>query len=138
MGNMTKSQIRKSLLELRDSLSDDQIREKSRVIFEKIIASKEYQNCENLLVFASFGSEVSTLELIIDALVSGKKVFCPKVTDKKLGKMEFLRISSVDDLVPGYYNIPEPELLADSEVFDTGDKSEVEKSLVIMPGEIPN
>ena len=126
---MDKGKIRADVLEKRDGLSDKEIEQKSRLIFEKLINTKEYKNSENILVYASMGSEVRTDEIILDALANGKKVFCPKVTDKKAGTMVFIRISALEDLKEGYFYIREPKLDENAEIMGKS-----AKTLVIMPG----
>ena len=126
---MDKCDIRKRVLEKRDALTDEEILEKSRRIFEKLTALEDYQKAESILVYASFGSEVKTDDIILDALVNGKRVFCPKVTDKKNGRMCFVRITALEDLTEGYFHIREPEVTEDSEFADN-----LGGSLVIMPG----
>ena len=152
---MDKGSIRAAVLAKRDALSDDEIVQKSRLIFEKLIKTKEYKESVNILVYASMGSEVRTDEIILDALANGKKVFCPKVTDKKAGTMVFIRIGALEDLEEGYFHIREPKLDEDSEIMGRNylggyeqdclkeaateheediNCRENEKTLVIMPG----
>ena len=103
---------------------------------------EEYQAAENILVYASMRSEVMTDDIILDALANGKKVFCPKVTDKESGKMEFVRIMTLEDLKEGYFGIREPEINEESEIaregnLENGQDSSVvsaDYALVIMPG----
>ena len=127
---MEKNEIRAQILARRDALSPEEIEEKSRLIFEKLVNMEEYRDAENILVYASMGSEVRTDDIILDALANGKKVFCPKVTDKKNGVMEFVRITALEDLSEGYFGIREPQITAESEL--AGD--ELTGTLVIMPG----
>ena len=127
---MNKETCRKNALEKRNSLSGTEIKEKSRVIFEKLGDMELYRNASNILIYASMGSEASTDEIMLDALSLGKKVFCPKVTDKKAGIMEFVRIDSPEDLAEGYFHIREPEISDGSELYDGQDS---ENTLVIMP-----
>jgi 5-formyltetrahydrofolate cyclo-ligase len=124
---MTKDDIRKEIVSKRDSLSQEELREKSRLIFEKVTATTEYQEAENILIYASMRSEVITDDIILDALAVGKNVFCPRVINKEAGEMAFIRIYSPEDLKEGYFGIREPELTEDSEVAG-GD------GLVIVPG----
>ena len=123
-----KDEIRKRVLALRDSLSEKEIEDKSRAVFEKLTETDEYKNAENILIYASFRSEVRTDEIILDALSLGKKVFCPKVTDKN-GLMKFVRILDTEELVSGFYGIREPEITEDSEIYESCDST-----LVIVPG----
>ncbi|WP_158589452.1 5-formyltetrahydrofolate cyclo-ligase [Butyrivibrio sp. CB08] len=127
---MTKNEARERAIAKRDGLDGELILEKSRVIFEKVTALTEYIEAENILVYASMRSEADTFELILDALSGGKRVFCPKVTDKKNGLMKFVPISSIEDLVEGYFGIREP-------VLPEGYKEpefDLWKTLMIMPG----
>ncbi len=135
---MDKNDLRKASLAKRDALTKEEIEEKSRQIFEKLVELEQYRDAENILVYASMRSEVMTDDIILDALANGKNVFCPKVTDKSAGIMEFVRIMSLEDLKEGYFGIREPELEDDSETaqdMDYGmDTLEADKTLVIMPG----
>ena len=139
---MDKSDIRKASLAKRDALNNEEIEEKSRRIFEKLMELELYRGAENILVYASMRSEVITDDIILDALANGKKVFCPKVTDKNAGVMEFVRIMSPEDLKEGYFGIREPEIHQDSEIAVCSDTEHSEinkesgscKTLVIMPG----
>ena len=127
---MTKNDAREIALGLRDTLGSDMLLEKSRAIFEKVTGLSEYQEAENILVYVSMRSEVNTSEIILDALAGGKRVFCPKVVDRKNGLMKFIQISSMEDLIEGYFGIREPAL-PDGYVepeFEAG------KTLMIMPG----
>ena len=128
---MDKDVIRRESLSKRDLLLDLEKEEKSRQIFERLIELPCYQQAENILVYASIKSEVITGDIILDALSYGKKVFCPKVTDKDRSLMEFIRILSPDDLEKGYFNVPEPLFDQDSEVYKGEDSG---RTLMIMPG----
>ena len=107
---MTKDELRKQALLKRDSLDKGRILNKSKKIFEKLIALLPYKEAENILIYVSMRSEVITDEIILDALLAGKKVFCPKVVDRKMGLMEFIKINSLEDLTEGYFGIREPFL----------------------------
>ncbi len=128
---MDKKEIRFNALERRDSFTPDEIESKSRSIFEALRELPEYDEADRLLIYASMGSEVRTDDIILDALGCGKEVFCPKVTDKNLGEMEFVRINFIEDLSEGFYGIREPEIDENSEVYRW---KEEDRTLVIMPG----
>ena len=128
---MDKSVIRKASLARRDALTKNEIEEKSRLIFERLVELQSYKDAENILVYVSMRSEVMTRDIILDALANAKKVFCPKVTDKANGIMDFVRISSLEDLKEGCFGISEPDIGEDSELFDPHDLG---KTLMIMPG----
>ncbi|WP_035783414.1 5-formyltetrahydrofolate cyclo-ligase [Butyrivibrio sp. MC2021] len=133
---MNKAEIRNNILGRRDAQASFEIAEKSRIIFDKLTGLEDYKEAENLLVYASMRSEVRTDEIILDALADGKKVFCPKVTDKNNGKMSFVRIFALEDLKEGYYGIREPELNDLSETyFSEADRNSMNgNTLAIVPG----
>lgn len=133
---MDKAELRKQMLEKRDSLEPNEIEEKSRIIFDKLVGLDRYKEAKNLLIYASMRSEVRTDEIILDALADGKKVYCPKVTDKKNGMMVFVRIFALEGLKEGYFGIREPELDDISEIFSTDKNPELlnEITLAIVPG----
>lgn len=124
---LSKSELRKTILKMRDELSTEEHRELSEIIIDKIIDWDVYKDCESLLVYVSFRSEVNTYDVIRAALYTGKKVYCPKIYRDD---MFFYQINSLDDLIPGYMGIMEPkEGLADFN--NTGGKT-----LVLMPGSV--
>ncbi len=126
---MTKEEARKYILSKRDNLDKYKIQSASREIFDKLTALLSYQEAENVLIYASMRSEVITDEIILDAFSEGKRVFCPKVVDRKSGLMKFVEIGSLDDLKEGYFGIREPKLSKDYVEPDF----DIKKSLVVMP-----
>ena len=126
---MTKDELRKQALLKRDSLDKGRILNKSKKIFEKLIALLPYKEAENILIYVSMRSEVITDEIILDALSVRKKVFCPKVVDRQKGLMKFIEIKSLEELKEGYFGIREP--LSPSEYVEPN--FEIEKSLIVMP-----
>lgn len=125
--DILKSRLRKEILDKRDELSRSEHKHNSRIITDKLIAWEEYKECEELLVYVSFRSEVDTYGIISDALTRNKKVYCPKVVGDD---MLFYQIKSMDELVPGYMGILEPADGLPQFGFSCS------KSLVIMPGSV--
>ncbi|MBM9603937.1 5-formyltetrahydrofolate cyclo-ligase [Desulfopila inferna] len=101
-------EIRKEKLAQRDSLTIEEISEKSRIIEKKILSLDEIQSALNIFIYVSFRSEVSTLWLIEELLKNSKKISVP-ITHVAERRMEAIHIEDLSrDLVPGYCNIPEP------------------------------
>lgn len=96
--------IRKLMLEARDRL--DRKEERNSLIMRRFFCFLPKET-ERVFIFAGTGSEVSTLPIIERLLEEGISVFCPKVIGRNI---EFFRIGSVSDLVPGVHNIPEPDI----------------------------
>ena len=107
-------------------MAEEQRKKYSKLIRERLFLLPEYVDSEIILVYISYQSEVSTLEIINHALKEGKKIFCPKVLEA--GIMEFYEITSLKDVVYGYKNIPEPKT---STVFCV--KNETSNILMLMP-----
>ena len=103
---MTKGDIRKNVLALRDAISVADKAQYDASIREIVMGMEEYRDAEAILAYVSYRSEVDTTMLIRQALADGKYVFAPKVSGDE---MEFWQISSLEDLREGYRGILEPE-----------------------------
>ncbi len=109
---------------LRQALTEESRVQKSRAVMEALLCLPQYRQAEQILIYVSVGAELSTREVILQALSDGKKVFCPKVEGKT---MEFYRIFSLQDLSPGCRNIPEP-------MGNTPRCEKKGRTLVVVPG----
>ncbi len=69
---------RRVILKKRNRLSKPEIIEKSKVIKEKLFSSPEYKKAKTVMFYASFGSEVYTLDMIKEAL-KNKNICVPVV-----------------------------------------------------------
>lgn len=117
----TRELRRRKLLE-RDALNHADALEWSVVMADTLSQTFEYQQCADLHVFLSIGSEPSTSALIRRAWNDGKRVLVPSVS-KELLVMEHMEYRSTDSLVAGLYGIPEPvggERLHDSQIKSSG------------------
>lgn len=118
-----KSLIRKKVLKERDALPMEVRQRSDMAMADRIIAHQWFYKAEVLLAFANYGSEISTEEIIEEALRKGKQVFLPRIekcfsvmqdamsdqTEKENKLcMEFYRIYSLKELQIGYKGIREP------------------------------
>ncbi len=103
-----KKQLRKQILELRDTLTKDEIIEKSKVIRTKLYKLPEYTNSKTLFIYVNMGSEVETIPIIEDAWKQSKTVCVPVM--KRMGEMHFVELRSLDELKLNNYGILEPIL----------------------------
>ena len=104
-----KREIRKDLIQKRDSINGRDWEVNSKEIQKTIIQSTLYKKADCIMTYADFHGEVGTLMIVEDALLSGKRVFLPKVLDNFTEKkMEFYEIFSTVDLISGYKGIMEP------------------------------
>lgn len=133
--------LRREKIRLRSALGSAQRAQKSAGIAAALLDCEAWKNAENLLIYVSFGSEVSTIGLMDAALSQGKRLYCPKVEENG---MEFYRIRSRRELTAGFRGILEPS--GGSESFaaallagktDGGAKKpEREWTLLVAPGTV--
>lgn len=126
----SKKCIRKQILEKRNQLSEDIIKNGGRFLRKKMSSNPLFLSSLNILAYASYGSEVSTYDFIELCFECGKRVFLPKVIGKD---MIFYEIESLGDLICGYKNIPEPS--GKSRAYDYfSDYNKNTDTMLLMPG----
>ena len=89
-----------------EELTEQYIRESGEAILNKLLSLKELNNAGTVFLYHSVGREVSTEELINRLLKSGKRVALP--VSGYNGAMEFYVLSSLSELSPGKFGLPEP------------------------------
>jgi len=124
----TKAEIRSNILRIRNALTEEERKRGTLLLTERILRHQWYDLSDTILCYADYGSEISTKDLIREALSAGKKVFLPRVEGEN---MTFYRIRNLSELTRGYKGIPEPT--GDTERYHGG-KQDVEKTLLLMPG----
>jgi 5-formyltetrahydrofolate cyclo-ligase len=122
---MDKKTVRSQARKARNSLTPDEVRDKSRIIMGKVLALPKVACAREICVYANVGSEVVTLPLIDELLKLGKSVYVPLVNGTE---MDFYKVSSTRELVEGFHGIPEPD--GTTSVYD-GDG---DGAVMVMPG----
>ncbi len=122
-----KKALRREAIKRRGSISREDKKKKDTHIKDRLMSLREYREANNIVLFASFRSEVNTFPIIEDALMKDKKVIMPKVDDQKKRLMLY-SIRNVSELENGYMDIPEPSVEKDREM------SPEYVDLVLMPG----
>lgn len=126
-----KKELRREILKRREALSVQERERASTLLAERIIGHQWFYRAEVLLGFVNYGSEISTVEILSEALKHGKKVYVPRVEGEDL---IFYRIFSMEDLVPGYKGIPEPAGDTERYQYRVKEQALLEKTLLLMPG----
>ncbi len=133
-----KRRIRKEILQKRDAMLIQERQKADIAMADRIIGHQWFYRAEVLLAFVNYGSEISTEEIILEALKKGKKVFVPKVEAsgdnvQNIGNsiMNFYQISSLEELAIGYKGIREP--VGDTECFEYACYQD-RRLLFLMPG----
>ena len=67
------------MLNMRNNLSPEEVRKRSKSIQEFVINSKEFQQAKVVGTYFSFGSEVTTDLIIERARTLGKRIALPRV-----------------------------------------------------------
>lgn len=126
-----KKELRREILKRREALSVQERERASTLLAERIIGHQWFYRAEVLLGFVNYGSEISTVEILSEALKHGKKVYVPRVEGEDL---IFYRIFSMEDLIPGYKGIPEPAGDTERYQYRVKEQALLEKTLLLMPG----
>ena len=124
----TKEQIRKRIIQIRNQMLSEEVSQKSSLIAQKVLKTPEYEEADNILLYADYRHEVMTREIFEDAVLRKKKVFFPKSNEN--GIMEFYQVVSVKQLESGYKGIKEP--VVDERYLYRFKRSE--DTLIIVPG----
>ncbi len=103
---MKKVEIRRSMKELRSNISADDRKVYDDLILQHLQCKDVYRQCRRLFCYISFGSELSTKEIILQALREDKQVYVPRVEEDH--RMEFYRIDSFTSLKPSNFGVLEP------------------------------
>lgn len=122
-----KSDIRKYILSRRDFISEESRKEKDKKIKDRLIGLPEFKASNKILLYASFRSEVDTLDLLKYCIANGKVAVLPKV-DKQNNELEIYDIKDVGELASGYFGIPEPNVSEDRRM------SVENMDLILVPG----
>ena len=99
-----KNQLKDSILEKRNSLSEAEIIEKSKKIEDNLFNLEQYKKSKTVMFFVSFNSEVNTHDMIKKAL-KNKTIIVPKVEHHEI---EPSVIIDFDNLIPARFGILEP------------------------------
>lgn len=99
-----KTQLKQSVIEKRNSLSRQEITEKTNQIKSRLFDLSKYKTSKIIMFYVSFNSEVGTHDMIKEALKS-KMVAVPKVENHEI---EPSVIIDFDNLIPSKFGILEP------------------------------
>ena len=123
-----KKAFRKMALDKRNTLREEEIKEKSALIKAHLENLDSYQKSNTVMVYLNFRSEVLTDELIENLFKQGKKVVVP-ISIKGTRTLLLSEIKSLsDDLELDFYNIRVPKKESIKEV------SPADIDFVITPG----
>lgn len=120
--NEEKNALRKAFSDKRKAVQNK--KQADETIFQRLIQSEEFQNCDTVLIYVSVRSEVDTIGIIEACFSLNKKTAVPICRDN--GIMTFHRISSFSDLCNSKFGIPQPD--------ESAEIAATEKTLCVVPG----
>lgn len=120
---MSKAALRHRALARRSALQPDGRRARDQQILQRLFTQPDFKQAERVLFYVSYGSEVDTHDLMARTF-GGKTVLAPRVNGDQLHLHE---LTSLDDLQPGAFGIPEPKL-------DLPEIPASEVELILVPG----
>ncbi|HXF80846.1 MAG TPA: 5-formyltetrahydrofolate cyclo-ligase [Usitatibacter sp.] len=104
-----KKRLRQELIARRDALAPAERARLGALLMERVLALPEFARARSVLTTMTIGSELDTAPLIAQARAAGKTVILPRVSEPP----RRLEIYAVEDprrdLVPGIWDIPEPD-----------------------------
>ncbi len=100
-----KQELRQKIIRFRKMMPESDFVTKSSKICSKLLENQKYSDSKVIYCYASVNKEVDLTEFIKQAILDNKIIAFPKVKDKNI---IFYEVSSLEDLEPGYFNIPEP------------------------------
>lgn len=101
-----KAKLRRELRSKRRRQERDVLLRDSEAICARLLELPELRRAKTVFCYVSCLGEVETHRLIDDLLAQGKIVAVPRC--KAEGQMDCVPIASLEELVPGTMNIPEP------------------------------
>lgn len=124
-----KSNIRKEILTLRESLQPEEVYEKSQKVFENLINTPMYKNSNNLFTYLNFRNEIQTDMIINHALSDNKKIYIP-LCNTSIKELILCKFKDWNDLKPNYMGILEPV----NESIQIANRKQVD--MAIVPGAV--
>ena len=117
---MDKGELRKEIKLKRENIDRDTKLRADEKIRKTLLESDIYKNSKVVFIYVNMDSEVNTVEIIKELLVSDKKVAVPKVIPVSLKErqMKALKIESYDRFLSKYPNSKRVALCYDFQVFD--------------------
>jgi 5-formyltetrahydrofolate cyclo-ligase len=106
MTAIDKNELRKLARTRRDAMTEEERTDASEGILWSLLMLPQYEQTDTIYMYDGFGSEPDTRMWARYFLQKGKKLAYPRTA--KRGCMDFCRVESETDLVPGHYGIQEP------------------------------
>jgi len=123
-----KQTLKAEIYDKRNSLSTEEIKEKSLKIKNNLLSSNEFKNSKNIMFYMSFKKEADTQRIIKELLkTKEKKILVPYIIKRDL-RLHVSELKDFNELEPKTFGILEPK-----EAY-TREFNPDKLDLVIVPG----
>jgi len=104
-----KAELRAQMIARRDALSEDERAAIAAALTGHLTQLPQYRSARSVLATMSIGSEWSTRPFLERARADGKAVMLPRITPRPR-RLQLYRVDNLaTDLIPGIWDIPEPD-----------------------------
>lgn len=113
---MNKVLLRELTRKMRDSMLPEDAIAHSKIIEKQLLSDENYKSAKSLFIYVSFGNEVRTYGVIMNAKKTGKKVYIPKIVGGEMKAVE----CDLKCLMPNKFGVMEPSTynIADAKNID--------------------
>ncbi len=125
---MNKKDIRRDMLNKRNKMTKDEVKELSKRIGDTLKKMPAYTTSKTIMLYLSFGNEINSREIIMDSINDGKTIVLPYCNhdDKSITPTKITSTSL--DLTINKMGYAQPN----EESLDPIDQSEID--LIVVPG----
>lgn len=102
-----KGELRERILNMRNSLTTEEVTEKSLQIKDRLINTSMYAEANHIFTFLSFNKEVLTKPIIDDCMEKNKQIYVP-LCNTQIKEIVLCKFEGWDKLKPSKYSILEP------------------------------
>jgi 5,10-methenyltetrahydrofolate synthetase len=105
-----KKRLRREMIARRDAMPAAERERLAASMARHVTALSEYRSARTVLATMSIGSEFTTRHFLDRARADGKTIVLPRISKEKPKRLELHAVKDlVHDLVPGVWDIPEPD-----------------------------
>jgi 5-formyltetrahydrofolate cyclo-ligase len=108
--SLEKKRLRSEMIARRDAMPAAERERLAAAMARHVAALSEYRGARTVLATMSIGSEWNTRHFLERARADGKTLVLPRISDEKPRRLELFAVENLSaDLVPGVWDIPEPD-----------------------------
>src|SRR5262249_24296253 len=105
-----KKRLRREMIARRDAMPAPERERLAASMARHVTALPEYRSARAVLTTMSIGSEWSTRAFLEHAQADGKTIVLPRISSERPKRLVLYAVSDLNrDLIPGVWDIPEPD-----------------------------